>query len=482
MPNRRISHDIGGWQGPALVLGVVAAAQAAVLLPTLAAGDVTAGIAASGLIVAALVLATAVLTNVYWRISDSQLAGWLTVSLTIIAAPNLTLAGTVLAEPAAVRSEPFWPLMMQLLISATLLLVALIASGTTVPEHPLAVGLALGLPLSLLAFSLTRLPSPGGDVSIIVLGLAALTALATSTTAWLLLTRTPLSVTGQRRLPVAVLLLTGGQIAAQMTATSTWALAATIAALTAGAVLLCSTTLAWLSGAIGDSRRSLDLLHERLAHSEAALRRDRARLHEIGATVAGIASANRLIYDSTVALPVHRRLLLEEMMETELGRLERIMLDEASQQRVFDVDDVLRGLVVRQQVQGHPVTWTPSGHRATGCPDDIAEVLSVLLDNAAKHGLWTAATLEVRRVDAVVEITVTDSGPGVSPTVRDTLFEWGARGPDSGGQGIGLHIARELVEKQGGYLMLEDSPGPGTTFVVGLLAGERNDAVSHIAS
>ena len=132
MPNRRISQDIRGWQGHALALGVVAAAQAAVLVPTLAAGDVTAGTAASGLIVAALVLATAVLTNVYWRISETQLAGWLTVSLTLIAAPNLTLAGTVLAEPAAVRSEPFWPLMMQLLISATLLLVALIGLGIAI--------------------------------------------------------------------------------------------------------------------------------------------------------------------------------------------------------------------------------------------------------------------------------------------------------------------------------------------------------------
>jgi signal transduction histidine kinase len=45
-----------------------------------------------------------------------------------------------------------------------------------------------------------------------------------------------------------------------------------------------------------------------------------------------------------------------------------------------------------------------------------------------------------------------------------------------------LHIARDLAERQGGYLLLDNSPLPGTTFVLGLLDEvAQNDAVSDVA-
>jgi signal transduction histidine kinase len=66
--------------------------------------------------------------------------------------------------------------------------------------------------------------------------------------------------------------------------------------------------------------------------------------------------------------------------------------------------------------------------------------------------------------------------------VRERLFEWGARGPGSRGQGIGLNVAWSLAESQGGYLHLRDTSGPGATFVVGLPAvRERDDAAAQLA-
>ena len=65
-------------------------------------------------------------------------------------------------------------------------------------------------------------------------------------------------------------------------------------------------------------------------------------------------------------------------------------------------------------------------------------------------------------------MTVHDDGPGVEPSLRTRLFEWGARGASSAGQGIGLHAARDLAQRQRGYLETRDVTGAGATFVLGL--------------
>ena len=71
------------------------------------------------------------------------------------------------------------------------------------------------------------------------------------------------------------------------------------------------------------------------------------------------------------------------------------------------------------------------------------------------------------------------SGTGICASVSDgRLFDWGRKGTMSQGQGIGLNIARGLAERQGGYLMLGGSAHAGTTFVLGLLAGDHDALLS----
>jgi signal transduction histidine kinase len=59
----------------------------------------------------------------------------------------------------------------------------------------------------------------------------------------------------------------------------------------------------------------------------------------------------------------------------------------------------------------------------------------------------------------------------VEESLRRRVFDWGARGSRSSGQGIGLHIAHELMQRQGGYLEIRDGRRGGATFVLGLPAG-----------
>jgi signal transduction histidine kinase len=107
-------------------------------------------------------------------------------------------------------------------------------------------------------------------------------------------------------------------------------------------------------------------------------------------------------------------------------------------------------------------------------PGRVGQVLGNLLDNALK---FTPAGGEVR-VSAVadgdpafVRVEVADTGPGVPAGVAERVFErlWQAERDDAGpsrrGLGLGLHICRELVGRQGGRIWVDSVPGQGATFV-----------------
>jgi signal transduction histidine kinase len=256
----------------------------------------------------------------------------------------------------------------------------------------------------------------------------------------------------------------------------------TVIGLAAVAAVLSRSALVRARSAVRDVRQKVGGLRAQLVVLESTLREQRAQLHEIGSTVAGITSASRLVHEPAVSLPTHRRRALEEMIEAELSRLERLMQGGSEDHHVFAVDGVLRQLVVAQHAQSRSVTWVPSGALAYGSPDALAEAVHVLLNNAAKHGNNAGVSLTVREVDAIVEIEVGDFGPGIPPVLRRHVFDWGVRGSRSSGQGIGLHVARNLVEQQGGYLRLKDSTSPGTTFTLGLRVGVSRDAVDRWAN
>lgn len=262
----------------------------------------------------------------------------------------------------------------------------------------------------------------------------------------------------------------------------------TLGADLAGAVLLSAAAVALLRLTIGTGNADRDRLQLRVDELEAGLRQDRARIHEINSTIAGLASASRLLQEDTT-IGAGRRTLLQEMVHTELGRLQRLLnepstrCDDAGRTCPVevDLDTTIRNLVLAQEARGNRVSWLPSGARVTGEPDQVAEVLNILLDNAAKHG-HSDTSVTVAEVADAIEVAVADDGPGVSPEVRSHLFEWGARGPRSSGQGIGLHIAQDLTRRHGGHLTLRDDAARGATFVARFPRARRgDDEPAHIA-
>jgi signal transduction histidine kinase len=107
--------------------------------------------------------------------------------------------------------------------------------------------------------------------------------------------------------------------------------------------------------------------------------------------------------------------------------------------------------------------------------DRIGQVLGNLLDNALRHTPpGGTVTLASRRIDHWVEYRVADTGQGVTAEHLPHLFDRfyradSARDRGHGGSGIGLAIAKALVEAHGGGISVtSDGPGQGTTFTVRL--------------
>ena len=102
-------------------------------------------------------------------------------------------------------------------------------------------------------------------------------------------------------------------------------------------------------------------------------------------------------------------------------------------------------------------------------PSRLEQVLVNLLANAARHAHGSPIEVAVWGTDDGARLRVRDSGPGISESVRAQLFERFARAPGATpGLGLGLYIAREIVDAHGGRIEVESARERGTTFTVHL--------------
>jgi signal transduction histidine kinase len=106
-------------------------------------------------------------------------------------------------------------------------------------------------------------------------------------------------------------------------------------------------------------------------------------------------------------------------------------------------------------------------------PMRIEQVLTNLVNNAIKYSPpgGSVRVAIARRPDAVV-ISVADDGVGMSADEIDHVFDPFRRGGGAGhgvpGAGLGLFVARRIVEAHGGEIAVDSTPGAGSTFTVRL--------------
>ncbi|USX22715.1 ATP-binding protein [Oxalobacteraceae bacterium OTU3REALA1] len=136
--------------------------------------------------------------------------------------------------------------------------------------------------------------------------------------------------------------------------------------------------------------------------------------------------------------------------------------------------DALLGRLVRSaRLAGHEVGYRDSGLSVRAKPLALKRAIGNLLDNALFYG--DRAEIDVRGEPGAVAITVRDHGPGVPEEAFASLFEpyvrlEHGREQNDGGMGLGLGIARSIIEAHGGELILENHPEGGLNATIRLPA------------
>ncbi len=143
--------------------------------------------------------------------------------------------------------------------------------------------------------------------------------------------------------------------------------------------------------------------------------------------------------------------------------LERVDVPKAIDATIRSLDPQARAAGVRL------VSKSPEHVHATANTALVEQVLRILIDNAVKYTTGgDTVTVSARQHDRHVEICVRDHGPGIDPADQPFVFDRfyrtdRSRTRHTGGTGLGLPIARSLVQAMDGEIHLASDPGEGTT-------------------
>ena len=131
----------------------------------------------------------------------------------------------------------------------------------------------------------------------------------------------------------------------------------------------------------------------------------------------------------------------------------------------------VRDLLTRAEREGKRIQLEGDPALTLWCdPDWTAEALGNLvkngLDHTAEGGL---VQVTWRHTPGMVQVQVADNGSGIAPEDIHHIFKRfyrGRSGPDACGAGLGLPLARAIVEGQGGAITVQSTPGQGSVFAV----------------
>src|SRR5262245_35428235 len=258
--------------------------------------------------------------------------------------------------------------------------------------------------------------------------------------------------------------------------------------------------------------QELQLAFDRASEAEAARRNEQlksalldALTHNLRTPLTAIkASVTALIGAGTWSLshlPAEGQRELLEVIDEESDRLNRFIealahagQPDASQPphlRAVKLDEIVRAGLARAETitRDHRITVVLEPSLPPVCVDrpSITEAIYFLVDNASKYSP-AGTSIEVRAAlveDDQVQLRVTDQGPGIPSDYRERVFEKFFRIPGRepsdtrrGGVGLGLPIARRLVEAQAGRIWIETPPSGSGTTVTMLLPVARDSTAN----
>ena len=239
-----------------------------------------------------------------------------------------------------------------------------------------------------------------------------------------------------------------------------------------------------MASSLQQSRNELEEQNRRLVESE----RLKSELvsnvsHELRTPLASVLGFSDLLLKRDLSEDDRRRYL--EVIRTEAGRLATLLNDLLDLQRIergalelvrekFDLNELLDVQTTLYSAQSalHEISFQPASDPliVNADRDRLAQVLGNLLSNAIKYSP-DGGDVEVRsaHVDDDAWIWIRDHGLGVPQDHQDRLFTKFFRGEavrkrGIAGTGLGLVLARQIVEGHGGVIGFESEEGRGSTF------------------
>ncbi|UQA58770.1 PAS domain-containing sensor histidine kinase [Polyangium aurulentum] len=207
----------------------------------------------------------------------------------------------------------------------------------------------------------------------------------------------------------------------------------------------------------------------------------RLAAHELRTPVAVLRGCTQALLRTAEELPPPRRRILEGILRG-VDRIERIVkalhyVSEIELGRIGLVPEpvdvsALVGRVVadmRNASDTHSVhlSYTDPGV-VRGDRERLRQVVTTLIDNAIRYSPRGGdIDVEVRRSDRDVQVSVRDHGVGIPMSQRPQIFQrlYRARvGTNDGGMGLGLFVAKAIIEHHGGRIWFESKEGEGSTF------------------
>jgi signal transduction histidine kinase len=161
-----------------------------------------------------------------------------------------------------------------------------------------------------------------------------------------------------------------------------------------------------------------------------------------------------------------------EQVKADHGETQLTLVDSDLAQAVRTVAEQFEPLASDREID--LVTDIPEAVPARFDVERISRIVSNLLANAIRHApVGGRVQCTVTAGDGAASLAVSDSGPGVPPEHRDTIFGrfrsgLAGDGRAGAGAGLGLAIVREFVELHGGEISLGDAPDGGALFSVTL--------------
>jgi len=204
--------------------------------------------------------------------------------------------------------------------------------------------------------------------------------------------------------------------------------------------------------------------------------------HDLRAPLASLKASSSTLADPDLSLAPVARQGLAETIDTQADRLADLV------QSLLDMSRIQAGVLRPRCTVTEPATLVsgilddpPPAWRtheiSTEIPADLppidadlvlmSRVLANLVDNAVRHSPAGAPVVIRARVQPpgdAIELSVTDSGPGVAQGRRQEIFELFPRREHDAGAGLGLTIARTFVEAHDQRIWVEDAPGGGARF------------------